>query len=180
MDLIITALKFLKCNLKMIVYKVIFFNILHTPKILKSSNAPSIRIRKNGEIELGDVNFRFGNYIFCDGGKLKIGDNCFFNRNCSINCVLSIKIGKGTIFGENVKIYDHDHAFTDDYIVSLDLLISDKINIGNNCWIGSNVIILKGVSITNNVIIASGSIISHDILTPGVYASSKLSLRKIK
>lgn len=180
MDLIITAIKFIKCNLKIIIYKVIFFNKLHTPLILKSSNSPSIRIRKNGEIELGDINFRFGNHLFCDGGKLKIGNNCFFNRNCSINCVLSIKIGKDTIFGENVKIYDHDHAYNDDYLVSLDSLISNDINIGNNCWIGSNVIILKGVTITNNVIIASGSIISHDILTPGVYASSQLTLRKIK
>jgi len=180
MDKIIAGLQLLLCNLNMLFYKIIYLGNISLPIKNLSTHAPQIRIRNNGRLNLKNVKFRSGNFIFCDGGELNIGDGCFFNRNCSINCVLNIKIGKNTIFGENVKIYDHNHDFSSEYIVSLTQMSSDNISIGSNCWIGTNVIILKGVTITNNVIISAGSIITKDILFPGVYTTSKLALRKIK
>lgn len=45
---------------------------------------------------------------------IKIGDNCFFNNDCSIGANLLVEIGEGTLFGEGVKIYDHNHRFRDD------------------------------------------------------------------
>lgn len=49
--------------------------------------------------------------IIKNNGKINIGDNCFFNYNCSITCLSNVEIGKNTLFGENVKIYDHNHRF---------------------------------------------------------------------
>ena len=46
----------------------------------------------------------FGLYLE-KGASIKIGNDCFFNRGCSINCLESVEIGDHTIFGENVKIY---------------------------------------------------------------------------
>ena len=37
-------------------------------------------------------------------GSINIGDNCFFNRNCSMTSLGEINIGNDCIFGENVKI----------------------------------------------------------------------------
>lgn len=45
----------------------------------------------------------FGLYLE-KGASIKIGNDCFFNRGCSINCLESVEIGDHTIFGENVKI----------------------------------------------------------------------------
>ena len=63
---------------------------------------------------VGKNTFRknFGLYLE-KGASIKIGNNCFFNRGCSINCLESVEIGDHTIFGENVKIYDQNHKFRD-------------------------------------------------------------------
>lgn len=99
-----------------------------------------------------------------DGGKVVIGDNVFFNHYCSICSIDSIAIGDGTIFGENVKIYDHNHCYKDLNIpIKEQGYTSAPVNIGKHCWIGSNVVILKGVTIGDNCVIGAGCIIYKDV-----------------
>lgn len=98
-----------------------------------------------------------------DKGNIKIGNNCFFNNYCSINCLDNVEIGNDCIFGENVKIYDHNHRFKEKELIRKQGFKTDKIKIGNNCWIGSNVVILKGVTIGNNVVIGAGCVINSNI-----------------
>ena len=119
-----------------------------------------------GRISIGkNVIFYSDTHIVIDEkGVLKIGDNCFFNNGCALNALGCIEIGKDSIFGENVKVYDHNHRFElngvpfkkQGYDVK-------KVVIGNNCWIGSNTVILAGVTIGDNVVIGAGSIITKDI-----------------
>lgn len=98
------------------------------------------------------------------GGVVSIGDNVFFNNDCSINAHQSVKIGSDCIFGENVKIYDHNHIFKDNKKpISVQGYKYKPIVIGDNCWVGSNVVILAGSSIGNHVVIGAGSIISGNI-----------------
>lgn len=94
------------------------------------------------------------------GGRLEIGDSCFFNHNCSITCMRSIKIGENCKFGNNLVIVDHDHNFKHK---NEGEYLSEPIKIGNNIWIGANVTILKGVSIGDNCVIAAGSIVRKSI-----------------
>ena len=75
-----------------------------------------------------------------------------------------IDIGEGTLFGENVKIYDNNHGFNKISIPIKKQGYSVKeIKIGSHCWIGSNVIVLKGVQIGNNCVIGAGCVISQSI-----------------
>lgn len=98
------------------------------------------------------------------GGEIVIGDNCFFNRSCSINCLGKVEIGRKTIFGENVKIYDHNHRFGDgDKFIREQGYSVAEVRIGKNCWIGSNAVILKGVTIGDNCVIGAGCIVNQDI-----------------
>lgn len=99
------------------------------------------------------------------GGKINVGKNVFFNHDCSITCEgTTIGIGDGTIFGEGVKIYGHNHKYQDTnrpikeqgYSYSL-------VSIGKHCWIGSNVVILKGVTIGDNSVIGAGCVIHKDV-----------------
>ena len=87
-----------------------------------------------------------GNLILnCDyNGLISIGDNVFFNRDCSINSHKHIEIGDDCIFGENVKIYDHNHVFNRiNQLIRNQGYTNENVIIGKNCWIGSNVIILS-------------------------------------
>lgn len=96
--------------------------------------------------------------------NLYIGKNVFFNSFCSVNVLGSVLIGERSIFGENVRIYDHNHKYSEaDVPIAEQGYKIDGISIGKNCWIGSNVVILKGVTIGNHVVIGAGCIIYKDV-----------------
>ncbi|MBD5101537.1 MAG: acyltransferase [Subdoligranulum sp.] len=106
---------------------------------------------------------RFGLMIE-NTGQVEIGSRCFFNDDCSIACMGCVRIGEGTIFGANVRIYDHNHHFSDTkrpikeqgYTVG-------EVNIGSHCWIASNVTLLKDCEIGDNCMIGAGCVISETI-----------------
>ncbi|HLV23535.1 MAG TPA: acyltransferase [Moheibacter sp.] len=135
---------------------------------LKLGNYSTIHISKESEISIGE-NPDLRNYINIwvgKGAKLNLGNGVFLNNYCSINCLESIEIGDGTLFGEGVKLYDHNHAYDKS---DLELKIDKKnftkaaIKIGKNCWLGSNVVVLKGVTIGDNTIIGAGCVIYRDV-----------------
>ena len=41
--------------------------------------------------------------MIADEGKVSIGDNCFFNNDCTIGANKSVKIGEGTILEKMLK-----------------------------------------------------------------------------
>lgn len=71
-----------------------------------------LKLRFRGKISIGK-NLRVRKRFYCliRKGRLEIGDNVSFNNDCSITVLGSVKIGDDTIFGESVKIYDHNHSF---------------------------------------------------------------------
>lgn len=97
-------------------------------------------------------------------GQVIIGNNVFFNNNCSLNANEKISIGEGTLFGENVKVYDHNHCYHDtERPIKTQGFTSSPVTIGKHCWIGSNVVILKGVSIGDNCVVGAGCVIYKDV-----------------
>ncbi len=111
------------------------------------------------------VTFRKGfSLVIEDNAVVEIGEGCFFNNYCSINAKVGIKIGENSIFGENVKLYDHNHIFKyEEELIKKQGFKSEKIEIGNNCWLGSNVVILKGVKVGNNSVVGAGEVVSRNI-----------------
>lgn len=112
------------------------------------------------------INLR--NYINIFVGKnaeLIIGDRVFMNNYCSINCLEKIEIGENTLFGEGVKLYDHNHkyGFHPEFKVEHQKFNTAPIKIGKNCWLGSNVTVLKGVTIGDNCIIGANCLIYKDV-----------------
>lgn len=110
-------------------------------------------------------------------GILKIGKKVFFNNYCSINCLGRIEIGDNTLFGEGVRVYDHNHTnfFNEKDILNIerDDFKIGTVKVGHNCWIGSNVTILKDVEIGDNVIIGANSLIYKSIPSNSVVKHSE-------
>lgn len=121
------------------------------------------------------------NVIIGKKGKLTIGEDCFFNNDCSINCLNRIIIGNGSIFGENVKIYDHNHRFSNFEIpIKKQGFSYGEVIIGKHCWIGSNVVMLKGTKVGDNCVIAAGTVIDCDIPSNTIVKNSNLRFEKIR
>lgn len=100
----------------------------------------------------------------CEDANCYIGKNVFFNNFCSLTCMKSIEIGDDCIFGENVKIYDHNHNYKEaGKLIREQGFSVGEIKIGKNCWIGSNVVILRGAHIGDNCIIGANSVVYKDI-----------------
>ena len=124
------------------------------------------------------VTFRKGFHIVIEGnGRLCIGRRVFFNNYCSLCSMSQITIGDESIFGENVKIYDHNHIYSNlDIPIKKQGYTTAPIHIGKHCWIGSNVVILKGVTIGDNCVIGAGCIVYKDV-PDGTLLINKQDLR---
>ena len=162
--------------IKLLLFKTIYPLRISFKSIPKMNHTFKIAIKKKSKLILGkgfrarsNVSFRI-----YDGGKIKVGDNCFMNDGCSINAQKSIEIGNNVIFGQNVMIFDHDHDYKND----MKKFVTKKVTIGNNVWIGANVTILKGVNIGDNCVIASGTLVNKDVLPNSVLYQKKESIVK--
>jgi len=127
-----------------------------------------------------------GNNVICrnfenfhvSSGKLILHDGVFINNSCSFNCMERIEIGVGTMMGEGVRFYDHDHIYTAEKIEKWQWTTA-PIRVGRDCWIGSNVTILKGVTIGDNTIIGAGCLIRDDVPANSVvYQDRNLIIKK--
>lgn len=99
-------------------------------------------------------------------------------NTCSFNCMERIEIGAGTMMGEGVRFYDHDHIYTAEKIEKWQWTTA-PIRVGRDCWIGSNVTILKGVTIGDNTIIGAGCLIRNDIPSNSVvYNNGNLFVKR--
>lgn len=150
----------INCIIKIIFYKLIYGNKLTYGKKLT---------------------FRKGFSLIIEGenAKVKIGENVFFNNFCTLASMENITIGSNTIFGENVKIYDHNHEFKNAVIpIKNQGCNSESITIGENCWIASNTIILKEVIIGTHCITGAGNIVYKDVVDNSVLLSKQEQLLK--
>ena len=147
--------------IKILLYKMIYPFRISFKGIPKMNSSFSIATKKGTRIIIGK-GFRTRNNIslrIYNKGLLSIGNNCFMNDSCSINCQKKVVIGDNVIFGQNVMIFDHDHDYKND----INNFVRKDVTIGNNVWIGANSIILKGVHIGNNVVIAAGTIVRENV-----------------
>ena len=138
-----------------------YFDATHSSVYISKA----VNVRSNFEIRSGNR------------GKLIIGENVFFNNNCSLHCLSEITIGNNNQFGEGVKMYDHNHRYKEkNNLISEQGYSLGHIRIGNNCWIGSNVVILKGVHIGDNVIVGTNVVVYKDIASNMIIKNDNASI----
>ena len=163
--------------IKLMIFKVLYKKRINFKGIPKINKSFMFMIKKKSNLSIGRE-FRARNNLavrIVESGKIKIGNKCFFNDGCSINCQKSIVFGDKVICGPNVMFFDHDH----DYKNNIDEFVKKEIKIGNNVWIGANSIILKGVTIGDNSVIAANSVVNCDVSENVVFYNKKECIEKV-
>ena len=135
----------------------------HQENIIQDGNWNVFQIDSKASLIVGNnvICRNFENF-HVSSGKLILHDGVFINNSCSFNCMERIEIGSGTMMGEGVRFYDHDHIYTAEKIEKWQWTTA-PVRVGRDCWIGSNVTILKGVTIGDNTIIGAGCLVRKDI-----------------
>ncbi|MFO0852009.1 MAG: acyltransferase [Gemmataceae bacterium] len=107
---------------------------------------------------------RFCSVWLGPSGELTLGDRVFLNNGCSIACRGRVTVGADTLFGEGVRVYDHNHKFR-----GPDTPIRDQgytvgeVRVGRNCWVGSGVILLKGADVGDHCVIGAGCVVAGPV-----------------
>lgn len=148
------------CNLA---YKIKWGGALVSCGLLNKRVSTQIIIDKTASMFIGkNVAFqRNVSLSSVDAGKLHIGDNVFFNRNCIVICKEQIVIDNDVIIGPGVTIYDHDHIFTEKGIENG--YKTGRVIIGKGSWLGANVTILRDSCIGEGCVIGAGCVVKGSI-----------------
>lgn len=117
------------------------------------------------ECVIGDDTF-IGPFVEIQKG-VKIGKNCKVQSHSFI-CEL-VNIGDNCFISHGVMFIND--TFSSGHPASGDRKLWKSTTIGNNVSIGTNATILP-VKIADNVVIGAGSVVTKDILKPGVYAGN--------
>lgn len=139
----------------------------------KNTIHPSFKIGRNNYFDISksaEIHIEEGVYINESNnfaikkvGKLMVGKNTYMTR-ATIACLEKIEIGENCILGEGLKIFDHNHQYSQvPFSVSKTEFNTAPIKIGHNVWTGANCIILKGVTIGDNVILGAGCVVYKDV-----------------
>jgi len=117
------------------------------------------------ECVIGDDTF-IGPFVEIQKG-VKIGKNCKVQSHSFI-CEL-VNIGDNCFISHGVMFIND--TFSSGHTAGGDRKLWKSTTIGNNVSIGTNATILP-VKIADNVVIGAGSVVTKDILKPGIYAGN--------
>lgn len=166
--------------IKIILYKIVFGRDMVLKGLPHNSHKATIRCRKGGKIILhGRTHLAEGDCLWVtEGAEFSLGKNSGFGVYCVISCREKIIVGDNVMTGPFITIYDNDHIYATDGLMTQSGYETAPIIIGNNVWIGNHVKILKGVTIGEGSVIAAGSIVNKDVPAYSVFYNKKSDVCK--
>ena len=171
--------KLIKSIFNFLKYKLLYRDRLKIHLINSIKGRISIVLKGKSTCSIGEFLMTDGPlYLKAENNSnISIGDNCYFNHNCSITSLNKVMIGDNCMFGNNVVIVDHNHLIKSNEISGKEFEKSE-VKIGNNVWIGANSVILKGVHIGDNSVVAAGAVVTKNIASKEIWGG--VPARKIK
>lgn len=103
-----------------------------------------------------------------DGGRLTVGDRCFFNQGVTIHASSSVQIGAHVFIGDYAAIYDTDFH---ELVPGTDVRVADVV-IGDDVWISRGATVLPGVTVGRGAVIGAGAVVTRDVPAFSVVAGN--------
>lgn len=100
-----------------------------------------------------------------DMSTIEIGDGTHIAGLCVISAAVSVRLGRSVLFGRNVHVADHSHAYTDPSRPVLAQGITDvqPVEIGDGAWLGNNVVVTSGVRIGSGAVVGANAVVRGDV-----------------
>lgn len=111
-------------------------------------------------------------FCLCDGCRINIGRNCFFNRDIAV--LAKEKKAVSVVFGNDVIVGTGTIIRCGDGHTVVDAGSRDPLNppadivIGSHVWIGARCMILKGAVIGRNSIVGAMSLVNKSFAEPNL------------
>lgn len=99
--------------------------------------------------------------------NLRMGTGNFINKASLLGN--NIRLGSNNII-KNKVIIEHETVIGNNSHISPGCIVGRGVKLGSNIFIGIGSKILPKISICDDVIIRAGSIVNHNIITPGIYS----------
>lgn len=135
--------------------------------IFNIGTIPSNRFRKLIYRMLCDriesnVTIHFKTEIRCPR-KLKIGKGTIIGDNAILDARCGLTMGENVNLSSNVSIYTLQHDHRDPYFRCNENQKKMSVEIEDRAWLGSNVIVLPGVHIGEGAVCCAGCVVTKDV-----------------
>lgn len=114
-----------------------------------------------GRIE-SNVTIHFGTEIRCPR-KLRIGKGTIIGDNAILDARCGLTMGENVNLSSNVSIYTLQHDHRDPYFRCNETQKKMSVEINDRAWLGSNVIVLPGVHIGEGAVCCAGCVVTKDV-----------------
>ena len=109
------------------------------------------------------------------GNHVAFGNGVMVAGNATINSCCYI--GDGVICNTSCSI-DHECIIGDFSHIAPGTILCGNVTIGKNCFIGANATIIPGKKINDRITVGAGSVVTSDLIEPGIYVGSPAKLIK--
>ncbi len=145
-------------------------------RFLRSADISNSRAKASA-IEIGEHSVIGGRLlVFPDGGRIRIGRQCFIGPDSRIWSADAVEIGDRVLISHGVNIHDsisHSLSAQERHQHFVEILQNGNGALGNvrkapviiedDAWIGFNATVMKGVRIGRGAIVAAGAIVTKDV-----------------
>lgn len=100
-----------------------------------------------------------------------IGEGTVVLHKAVVNA--NAKIGKHVIINTLADI-EHNVQIGDFCHISTAAVLNGEVTVGNNVFVGSSSVIHNCKTITDNVVVAAGTVVSRNLINPGIYAGNPI------
>ncbi len=137
-------------DIELLILRVVGFVPIHSFRTLFYL-AAGVKMGRNSHIHMG--------IQFFEPKRIRIGRGTIIGQNAFLDGRDTLKIGDFVDIASDVMVYNSEHALNSEDFSA----VNAPVEIGDYCFIGPRAIILPGVKIGKGAVVAAGAVVTKDV-----------------